>query len=129
MNHPNIIKTVDFYEDTHLYNYKGKKSKNRYNFLVLELAVGDTLFEYLMKGEFSHPVARFYFKQLISALDHMYSKGYYHRDLKPGNLLMDEKFNLKLADFGVSRLVGKGYGDDILSTTVGTRSYMCPELH
>lgn len=68
LNHPNIIKTVDFYEDTHLYNYKGKKSKNRYNFLVLELAVGDTLFEYLMKGEFSHPVARFYFKQLISAL-------------------------------------------------------------
>lgn len=59
----------------------------------------------------------------------MYSKGYYHRDLKPGNLLMDEKFNLKLADFGVSRLCAKGYGEDVLSTVVGTRAYMCPELH
>ena len=41
---------------------------------------------------------------------------------------MDEKFNIKLADFGYSRLFSDEYGDEILSTPVGTRNYMCPEI-
>jgi len=69
--------------------------------LALELARGGELFDYISQtGEFSEDVARYYFHQLIDALDYMNQKGISHRDLKPENILMSDEFALKLADFG-----------------------------
>jgi serine/threonine protein kinase len=69
--------------------------------LALELAKGGELFDYISQtGEFSEDVARYFFHQLIDALDYMNKKGISHRDLKPENILMSEVFDLKLADFG-----------------------------
>jgi len=70
-------------------------------YLALELAKGGELFDYISQtGEFSEDVARYFFHQLIDALDYMNKKGISHRDLKPENILMSEVFDLKLADFG-----------------------------
>ena len=48
-----------------------------------------------------------------------------HRDMKPENILFDNNFNLKVADFGFSKKIGF----NMCKTVLGTESYMIPELH
>lgn len=74
-------------------------------------------------------MSRYYFRQLIEALDHCHSQGFAHRDLKPENLLFDEHFNLLLADFGFSVAMSGRDGSGKLKTILGTDNYMAPEIH
>ena len=73
-------------------------------------------------GAFSEKLARFYFQQLISGLEYLNSHGTSHRDLKLENILLDEKFNLKIADFGFASVKPRN------STFKGTQGYMAPEV-
>lgn len=50
---------------------------------------------------------------------------YSHRDLKPENLLLDEKNNIKIADFGMASLQPAG---SMLETSCGSPHYACPEV-
>lgn len=76
-----------------------------------------------------HPsVSHFYFVQLLSAVSYLHSRGICHRDIKPENLLLDERGNLKLADFGLSTLFKKGNTRRTLQTRCGTSLYMAPEV-
>ena len=63
----------------------------------------------------------------MSGICHIHNSGFSHRDLKPENLFLDERFNLKIADFGFSSHVGKNNGT-LLKTRLGTESYMAPEI-
>ena len=57
-------------------------------------------------GAFSEETARYYFIQIIAALNYMQNTaGICHRDLKPENILMDRNFNIKIADFGFASLI------------------------
>ena len=99
-------------------------------YAVLQLAEGGELFDFLSTtGKFSEQVSRFYFRQLIEALDHCHSHGYAHRDIKPENLFFDDKFNLLLGDFGFSTLMAGKDGSGKLKTILGTDNYMAPEIH
>ena len=72
--------------------------------------------------------AQKYFRQLISAVEYLHSRGVAHRDLKPENLLLDENDNLKVSDFGLAtvyRLQGK---ERSLDTRCGTLPYVAPEV-
>ena len=94
-----------------------------------ELAKGGELCDYLIHtGGFTEPVARFYFKQALEALDYCHSHKIAHRDIKPENLLLDDEFNLKICDFGfAANLYEVGMGAQ-LTKVCGTNQYMAPEL-
>jgi serine/threonine protein kinase len=103
--------------------------------LILELAPGGELLPLLLHcGALEERIARTYFIQMASALVACHSKGIFHRDIKPENLLLDGKFQLKVADFGLSALRehARSDGDSpfevMCKTFCGTRGYMAPEV-
>ncbi|XP_022420992.1 serine/threonine-protein kinase BRSK2 isoform X9 [Delphinapterus leucas] len=102
------------------------KTKNICRYLVLEHVSGGELFDYLVKkGRLTPKEARKFFRQIISALDFCHSHSICHRDLKPENLLLDEKNNIRIADFGMASLQ---VGDSLLETSCGSPHYACPEV-
>jgi serine/threonine protein kinase len=72
-------------------------------------------------------IARTLFIQAAQALEFIHSIGLAHRDIKVENMLLTEDFILKLADFGFTENTNK-YGDRLLRTNLGTKSYMSPQL-
>ena len=98
--------------------------------IVLDLALGGELFDLIFHtGAFSEVLARTYFHQLIDAIGYCHAQGICHRDLKPENLLLDARYALKVADFGLSHpTVDERGGHQLLHTTCGTLSYCAPEV-
>ncbi|KAB7499969.1 Serine/threonine-protein kinase greatwall, partial [Armadillidium nasatum] len=74
-------------------------------YLVMEYLIGGDLKSLLtMYGYFDEPMAIFYAAELTLALDYLHSHGIVHRDVKPDNLLLDNRGHLKLTDFGLSKI-------------------------
>ena len=72
--------------------------------LVLEYASKGSLKDFLKStGYFTDTLARTYFEQMLSGLEAMHVKGFAHHDLKPSNMLIDENYTLKIADFGLAK--------------------------
>ena len=93
--------------------------------MVLEY-VPMELFDYIVKhGRLSEVQARKLFQQIISAVEYCHRHKIVHRDLKPENLLLDEHFNVKIADFGLSNIMTDG---NFLKTSCGSPNYAAPEV-
>ncbi|CAD8198065.1 unnamed protein product [Paramecium pentaurelia] len=123
LNHPNLVNLIEF-NNALPYRRKNGQIEQRVC-IILELASGGELFEYVASsGRFAQETSRFYFKQLLSAMVYMTSKGICHRDLKLENILLDENFNLKVADFGFAKVMEAAK----LKTSLGTPGYMAPEI-
>ena len=65
------------------------------------------------------------FVQIISGVEYCHRNMVVHRDLKPENLLLDSKWNVKLADFGLSNIMRDGH---FLKTSCGSPNYAAPEV-
>mmetsp|Transcript_8441 Transcript_8441/g.8353 ORF Transcript_8441/g.8353 Transcript_8441/m.8353 type:complete len:400 (+) Transcript_8441:108-1307(+) len=126
-NHPNIIKLLD-YSKSAVYHKKQERTKF-VSYIALELAKNGEIFDFVFKlGAFPEPIARFYFKCLLSAVEALHSAGVVHRDLKPENIFLTENFELKLSDFGYAGPTSGRDGSGQLNTFKGTRPYMAPEI-
>ncbi|KAE9041145.1 hypothetical protein PR003_g5994 [Phytophthora rubi] len=128
VSHANVLRLLSVHDDVP-YPKKDGSSK-QVIVIVLELATGGELFDFMMyTGCFSENIARAYFQQLVAGLEACHEQGVYHRDVKPENLLLDESFALKIADFGLSGLREESDGAVAeLYTQCGTRGYMSPEV-
>ena len=127
LDHPNIVKLFEFDDKGAIVKASGKIAPVLY--LVFELITGGEIFDYIATGgRFSDKLAKYYFKQLIASLEHLYSKGYAHRDIKAENILLDDKSNLKLADFGFAALMAGKDGSGKMHSQKGTLGYMAPEI-
>jgi serine/threonine-protein kinase len=114
-SHPNVVTIYDVGE------YAGK------SFIVMELVGGGTVADRLRAGDrITHQVALRWLGEAGSALDAAHEAGIVHRDVKPANMLLDERGRLALADFGIARL---GLEDQITQTgqVLGTAAYISPE--
>ncbi|MBL8730534.1 MAG: protein kinase [Planctomycetes bacterium] len=115
LNHPNIVTGYDLGEE------------GGYHFFVMEFVEGKSLRALLVEwGMFAEEYVRRVARQVALALDHAYQRGVIHRDIKPGNILIDERGEVKLTDMGLA----KGPADLTLTrdgATVGTPQYISPE--
>ena len=116
LDHPNIIKLFDCYQD------------KRYYYMVEEYCDGGDLFDYIQKEKFfTERKAGIIFNQLISAVNHLHKKYIVHRDLKPENIVLiesNQEVFIKLIDFGTSITI-KGKN---LTQELGTIYYIAPEV-
>jgi tRNA A-37 threonylcarbamoyl transferase component Bud32 len=114
LSHPRLVRVLDAGVD-----------RDR-PFLVLELVRGSTLADAL--GEPLPParVAQLG-ADIASALDHVHTAGVIHRDVKPGNVLIDADGTAMLADFGIARLVDDTRHHTRTGHVVGTVAYLAPE--
>jgi len=121
MDHPNIIKLFESFEDR----------KNVY--LILELCTGGELFDRIIEaGHFTETQAATLMQQMIRGVYYMHENKVAHRDLKPENFLfsnkdaIDKKENiLKIIDFGLSCKFEPG---QVLTTRAGTPYYVAPQV-
>jgi len=93
-------------------------------YMVLEFIVGGELFTHLRRmNKFSNDHTRYYAAEILLALDYLHQKRICYRDLKPENLLIDRKGNIKITDFGFAKKVeGRTW------TLCGTPEYLAPEI-
>ncbi|CAK7239065.1 MAG: Protein kinase [Sporothrix thermara] len=113
LRHPHIIKLYTVIKDSNDI------------IMVLEYA-GSELFDYIVKkGRMDEPEARRFFQQMLCAVEYCHRYRVVHRDLKPENLLLDDKLNVKIADFGLSNIMTDG---NFLKTSCGSPNYAAPEV-
>lgn len=111
MEHPNIIKILDFQSD------------ENYVYLVMEYFNGYTL---LSKNDcYSENETRIIAKQVMSSIEYMHDMDVAHRDIKPENVLIDDEMHVKMIDFGFSRTGATGQA---FSTPCGSPIYAAPEV-
>lgn len=97
-------------------------------FMAMRLMETGSLSDVLRdRGAMPHPTIARLIRQVGSALDYAHSQGILHRDIKPGNVLVDAENNAYLTDFGIAKIV-----EDVSALTqsggiVGTPAYMAPE--
>lgn len=113
LSHPNVLELIDVYEsEDSLY-------------LVQEYVSGGELFGLLYeKGAPPPDIALKFFYDLLEGLYYCHSHLICHRDLKPENLLLMPNAGLKIADFGMARLMSS----DSLQTSCGSPHYAAPEI-
>lgn len=96
--------------------------------LVLEYCPGGELFDILYyTDKLDEKTARTYFRMMIDGIQACHDAGIAHRDIKPQNLLLDREYQLKLTDFGLSK-IREDPNVGMSTTYVGTRGYQAPEL-
>src|SRR6185436_6713137 len=118
LDHPNVVKLYDFGEREGLF------------FLVLELVEGTNLRTLMQRGLLEPAQALAIVPQICEALQFAHDEGVVHRDIKPENVLIDSKGRVKIADFGLAKLVGGRASDFSLTEfgqAMGTPHYMAPE--
>lgn len=117
LSHPNIVTVYDFGETAGLY------------YFVMEYADGANLRSLMADGRLEPPKALAIVPKICDALQYAHDRGVVHRDIKPGNVLLTRDGEIKIADFGLAKLVKR---DRDLTLThddhvVGTPAYMAPE--
>jgi tRNA A-37 threonylcarbamoyl transferase component Bud32 len=118
LNHPNIVAVYDFGQ------------VGGHFFLTMEFVDGMTLRQLESSKKLSPQEALAITPKICDALQYAHEEGVVHRDIKPGNILIDRKGRLKIADFGLAKLLGQESRDLSLTgdqAVMGTPHYMAPE--
>ena len=106
-------------------NYAFQDSKRLY-FLTEFLQGGELFFHLRRNSGYKEKAVRFYMCQILLALEYMHNNNYIYRDLKPENILIDKEGNIKLTDFGLSKIMPPD--EKTTYTMCGTAEYLAPEI-
>jgi predicted Ser/Thr protein kinase len=117
LNHPNIVAVYEFGQAGGL------------PFFIMEFVDGLNLRQLERAGKLSPAEALHIVPQICEALQFAHDEGIVHRDIKPENILLDKKGRVKIADFGIAKILGAAAETDLTGTqgAIGTPHYMAPE--
>ncbi|QDT70062.1 Serine/threonine-protein kinase PknB [Planctomycetes bacterium MalM25] len=118
LTHPNIVSVFEFgnVQDTY--------------YFLMEFVEGSTLRDVVSASELEPEHALAIVPHLCDALQYAHDKEIVHRDIKPENILIASDGSVKIADFGLSRILGEDGQEGTLTAThqvMGTPRYMAPE--
>ncbi len=120
LNHPNIVTLYSF-----------GRTRSNHCYLVMEMVDGADLADLMTHHRLDVPTALTIVHDICEALSHAHDAGFVHRDIKPGNVLIDRHGRIKVADFGLARLTRMSDKDTLAITkqgwAVGTPHYTAPE--
>jgi hypothetical protein len=118
LNHPSIVTIHDFGQ------------AGPYYYFLMEFVDGANLRQLIRERHLRPQEALAIVPQICEALQYAHDEGVVHRDIKPENILLDRKGRVKIADFGLAKLLGQTSADYQISGTgqvMGTPHYMAPE--
>jgi len=119
LDHPNIVTVFDF------------GSKGPFLYLLMEYVDGVNLRQAMQVGDITPADSLDLVQEVCSALQFSHKEGILHRDIKPENILIDVRGRVKIADFGIAKLIGKEGSEDFTLTSegsiMGSLHYMAPE--
>lgn len=113
--HPNIVRFDDCFEDEEnvymileLCHHGVSPTEHQPHETCLSIDDVQSLMDLLRRRKrYTEPEARYYLVQLIAACQYMHQTNVIHRDLKLGNLFLDENMDIKVGDFGLAALIEK----------------------
>jgi len=117
LSHPNVVTVFE----------RGETLGRLY--VIMEYVQGTSLREVIQKGPLPAAEALLIVRGVLAALEHAHDRGIIHRDIKPENVLVAPGGIVKVADFGLSRLLDPGPATRLTHTQLllGTFEYMAPE--
>ena len=114
LGHPNIVSIYDV------------STSEDIDYIVMELIDGITLKQYMeKKGVLNWKETLHFAIQIAKALEHAHSRGIVHRDIKPHNIMVLKNGSVKVADFGIARVMSKG--NTLTKEALGSVHYISPE--
>ena len=117
LNHPNIVTIYDFGQAGGFY------------YLLMEFVDGVNLRQAMRAARFTPEEALAIVPPICGALQYAHEHGVVHRDIKPENLLLDKECHVKIADFGIAKMLNAEAPDVGVTESLqaGTPQYMAPE--
>ncbi|HEY3969571.1 MAG TPA: protein kinase [Planctomycetaceae bacterium] len=118
LNHPNIVAIHDFGQAAGQY------------YILMEFVDGTNLRQLIAGAALTPREELAIVPQICDALQFAHDAGVVHRDIKPANILVDRRGRVKIADFGLAKLLGHEHAEQVLTSThqvMGTLRYMAPE--
>ncbi len=118
LNHPSIVAVYDFGEADGLY------------YLLMEFVDGVSLRHLLQAHQLTPDEALAIVPKICEALQYAHDRGVVHRDIKPENILLDRDGRVKIADFGIAKIMSHGQPQAAITQdrqVIGTPHYMAPE--
>ena len=115
LSHPNIVSVYDVSKGDDL------------DYIVMELIDGITLKQYMQKkeGRLNWRESLYFITQIVRALGHAHSRGIIHRDIKPQNIMVLRDGSVKVADFGIARIMSSQ--STLTKEALGSVHYISPE--
>ena len=116
LSNPNIVGVYDVSQSDNL------------NYIVMELIDGITLKQYMQRRgtPLNWREALHFITQIMKALSHAHGRGIIHRDIKPHNVMVLRDGSVKVADFGIARLISSGH-NTLTQEALGSVHYISPE--
>ena len=116
LSHPNIVSVYDVSKGDEL------------DYIVMELIDGMTLKQYMQKeeGGLNWREALYFTTQIVRALGHAHGRGIIHRDIKPQNIMVLRDGSVKVADFGIARIMDSAHNTKD-QEALGSVHYISPE--
>src|SRR6266536_2325084 len=117
LSHPNIVAVHEFGQT------------NGLHYFIMEYVDGLNLRQLERAGKLAPREALQIVPQICEALQFAHDEGIVHRDIKPENILLDKKGRVKIADFGIAKIMGREAETALTETrgAIGTPHYMAPE--